>query len=62
MTRTEKYKDLRKSMEVDIDTCIDLIVFNYRKEYPNRDIKDLKELCSKIIDEKDNEYAKRTNI
>ena len=56
-TRTEKYKDFRKSMKVDIDTCIDLIVFNFRKEYPSRNIIDLKKLCSKIIDEKDKKYA-----
>ena len=54
MTRTEKYKDQRESMTMNIEQCIELIVYHFKKQYPNEDIQKLKDGISKIIDEKVN--------
>lgn len=55
-TRTEKYKELRESMRTDVEECIELIVYHFKREYPNEDIKKLKDGISKIIDEKVKDY------
>ena len=54
MTRTEKYKDQRESMTMNIEQCIELIVYHFKQQYPNEDIQKLKDGISKIIDEKVN--------
>ena len=55
-TRTEKYKELRESMRTDVEECIELIVYHFKREYPNEDIQKLKDGISKIIDEKVKDY------
>lgn len=56
MTRTEKYKDQRESMTMNIEQCIELIVYHFKQQYPNEDIQKLKDGISKIIDEKVKDY------
>ena len=56
MTRTEKWKLKREAMRTNVEDCVELIVYNFKKEYPNEDIKKLKDGISKIIDEKVKDY------